>query len=56
MKSDTITMTRRQFLPVTIGIKHSRIFIDDIINVHRRVKKIRPSIPKYYDEVHHSKS
>lgn len=40
-------MTKRQFLPIRICDRPARIFIDDILLVHTRVKKARPLLPKY---------
>lgn len=48
-------MTRRQFLPVAIGATPHRIFIEDLLKVHKRVKKARPRLPKYRDDAQHEK-
>ncbi len=43
-------MPRRQFLPVAIGANPHRIYIEDLLKVHKRVKKARPRVPKYHDD------
>jgi hypothetical protein len=44
-------MARRQYLSVRIGIQSRRVFLDDIIRIHKQVKKIKPKIPIYYDDI-----
>jgi hypothetical protein len=42
-------MPQRFFLPVIIGNKHMRIFIDDIRQIHKTKRINKPQVPKYSD-------
>jgi hypothetical protein len=46
-------MPPRFFLPVMVGNRQTRIFVDDIRQAHRRKKSKRPQLPKYSDEGAH---
>lgn len=40
-------MPRRKALPVLIGDRPNRIYVDDLKHIHHRIKKPRPMVPKY---------
>jgi hypothetical protein len=43
-------MARRKYLPILMNHKTYRVFIIDVVNIHKRIIKSRPKIPKYIDE------
>ncbi len=40
-------MPKRKALPILVGGRPNRIFVDDIKHIHHQIKKLRPKLPKY---------
>lgn len=43
-------MVKRNYFPVRLNGRPHRIFVDDLINIYERRKKIKPKLPKYVDD------
>jgi hypothetical protein len=46
-------MAKRQFLSVRVGHRCERLFIDDLVRVHKRARAARPCPPKYCEHGQH---